>query len=824
MVGHPACLRVDAFSAYMTRKGIATQSRGSQLYVTIIVLAGAAVVCQAAVDLARGGIGWNWAVLALLTLLSGSATIALPLMPATVSVSETFVFTSVILFGPSAGTLTVALDAAIISFWSYRKGQPAYKVLFNVCALPLTIWVAAHLFFILTQLNAGGRPLAGEPLFRNPEPVSTRDLLGPLLIFTVVYFGLNSWIITFAIALERRLKPFAIWRDNFAKLALNYFGGASVAALFVGYTKDLDYTYLIIIVPLLVILYFTFATSVGRVEDANRHLTELNTLYMSTIETLAMAIDAKDQVTHGHIRRVQRFAIGLASKLGVKDALLIRAIEAAALLHDMGKLAVPEYILNKPGPLTKAEFEKMKLHASVGADILSSIRFPYPVVPMVRHHHENWDGTGYPDGLKNTDIPIGARILSVVDCFDALTSDRPYRPRLADDVAIKILIERRGVMYDPVIVDVFVREYPSLISDQALDAVEPKIGLSAITRATTSAADPDPALAVLDSINASTAEVLGLYDLTSALATQVGVDEVGGLIAQHIRRVIPASTCVVFIYDSITDDLVVKHASGEGAAHFGGLRFPRGQRLSGWVAANKQTILNSDPVLDLGEAARAMKPLLRSCLSTVVLVGDELVGVLTAYSPDQNAFSEEHRRFLELLAGQVSHRLNSFRTSIQSKTHSREPSLGTAGANIAQVVTPPAMQAILGDLSLSVIVVERSQSDSGDTVCTEAFFTKAGATIRQTLRGVDILFRYSADEFVVVLPQASPTIARAASERIAVALSRLQSEHGVSAGSLRVGVSASPLDGSSVERLIGAARLATGLHGVAPPGQSSAIH
>ena len=193
--------------------------------------------------------------------------------------------------------------------------------------------------------------------------------------------------------------------------------------------------------PLLAVLYFTFSMSMGRVEDANKHLTELNSLYMSTIETLAMAIDAKDQITHGHIRRVQQLATGLARALGVKDSSQIKAIEAASLLHDMGKLAVPEYILNKPGSLTPAEFEKMKLHASVGADILSAIDFPYPVVPIVRHHHESWDGTGYPDRLAGSQIPIGARILSVVDCYDALTSDRPYRPRLTDSEAIKILIE-----------------------------------------------------------------------------------------------------------------------------------------------------------------------------------------------------------------------------------------------------------------------------------------------------------------------------------------------------------------------------------------------
>src|SRR6185295_16385860 len=147
---------------------------------------------------------------------------------------------------------------------------------------------------------------------------------------------------------------------------------------------------------------------------------------------LATAIEAKDGVTSDHIRRVQKFAIGLAKALGVTDEKTIKAINAAALLHDTGKLAVPEHILNKPGKLTPLEFEQMKLHVDVGADILSAIDFPYPVVPIVRAHHESWDGSGYPNGLKGTEIPIGARLLSVVDCFDALTAGHDRAGRAAD--------------------------------------------------------------------------------------------------------------------------------------------------------------------------------------------------------------------------------------------------------------------------------------------------------------------------------------------------------------------------------------------------------
>jgi putative nucleotidyltransferase with HDIG domain len=240
-------------------------------------------------------------------------------------------------------------------------------------------------------------------------------------------------------------------------LSLNYFGGASLASLLVVYTQDIDLTYLGLIVPLLLVMYLTFKTSMARLEDAKQHLAQMNTLYLSTIETLAMAIDAKDQVTHGHIRRVQIYASGLAKAMGMKTEAEVQAIEAAALLHDMGKLAIPEHILNKPGKLTPAEFEKMKRHASIGAEILSAIDFPYPVVPIVRHHHESWNGSGYPDGLSGTDIPLGARVLSVVDCYDALTSDRPYRPELPDEEALQILRDRSGSMYDPEVVETFIR-------------------------------------------------------------------------------------------------------------------------------------------------------------------------------------------------------------------------------------------------------------------------------------------------------------------------------------------------------------------------------
>jgi putative nucleotidyltransferase with HDIG domain len=421
-----------------------------------VILAGCAAVAHALYQLVRFPPNAQWLIIALLTLVSGSATVKLPAIAAHISVSETFLFSAVLLFGPSAGVATVILDALIITFVRIgRRQRSSEQILFNLSAPALAMWAGAHLFYV----TSGIQPLHSLP---PGERLNIGALIGPLLMFAVVYFCLNSWLVACAVAFARRSAVFDIWRKHFLWLSLNYFGGASVAAHLVVYTRQFDWTFLGVTIPLLLVLYMTFRTSMARVADATKHLEELNALYLATVQTLAAAIDAKDQVTHGHIRRVQNYAVALAKAVGVKDELQVRAIQAAAVLHDTGKIAVPEAILNKPGPLDPDEFAIMKQHAAVGADIISSIRFPYPVEPIVRHHHENWDGTGYPDGLRGTEIPIGARILAVVDCFDALTSDRPYRKRMSDADALAIVSERRGRMYDPLIVDSFLRIYSAL--------------------------------------------------------------------------------------------------------------------------------------------------------------------------------------------------------------------------------------------------------------------------------------------------------------------------------------------------------------------------
>ena len=354
------------------------------------------------------------------------------------------------------GALTAALDGLVLSARMESSSRSVDRVLFNMAAVTIALWVAAQVFF---AIEGNHPPLDG--------PLAALRLLVTLLLFGALDFGLNSGIVAVAVGFERRVSILAIWREHLAGVWLTYFGGIFAAMLVMLLARFSTLETLILIVPLPVILYVTFRHAVGRATDQIDHLAKVNRVYVGAIEALAHAVDAKDEVTHDHTRRVQDRAVQLARALGVEDEGEIQAIKAASLLHDVGKLAIPEHILNKPGRLTPAEYDIMKRHAPIGADILSVIGFPFAVAPIVRYHHENWDGTGYPDGLAGEAIPVGSRILAVVDCFDALTSDRPYRPRMEDREALQILSDRRGTMYDPRVVDTFFTVHGSGMDDGA---------------------------------------------------------------------------------------------------------------------------------------------------------------------------------------------------------------------------------------------------------------------------------------------------------------------------------------------------------------------
>jgi putative nucleotidyltransferase with HDIG domain len=612
-------------------------SPAARWYIYSVAALGIPIGIYCAVTLVRHRVPAEFLVFAALTLLSGRFTLKVPSVEAHFSPSEMFTFTSVLLFGPEAGAITLAADGVLIAWQRKLTGT---QTLFNVASLALSVWISGKIFFTA----AGVPPLFDPPIWKG---VSPGGLILPLVFLAATYFVVNSGLIATAIAFAKKQPPLAIWREHFLWLGPGYAAGACVALLLVVALHQVHFSAIALILPLLLLFYFTMRSSFGRVEDAKDHVVALNRLYLSTVETLATAIDAKDEVTHGHIRRVQVAAVALAKELGISDGPTIQAIEAAALLHDTGKIAVPEHILNKPGKLTPAEFEKMKLHAPIGAEILSAIEFPYPVVPIVRHHHENWDGTGYPDRIQGEEIPIGARILSVVDCFDALTSDRPYRRRMSNADAVAILLERRGTMYDPTIVDTFVRSYERLMP-------APESGPHPVARTLGEARTARPEVsdvpAAAPAEMAATSEVLAVTSLARAVSGEATISDVGALTWMMLRQVVPSASMAIFLYEDALDAVTAQYTDGAHAAMLRGARLTLGAGVAGWSAANRRFVLNADPAMDLGPTVASLSPPLRSSLTVPLVRDSSVVAVLSLYGSASESFSDDHARLLTLLA------------------------------------------------------------------------------------------------------------------------------------------------------------------------------
>ena len=619
----------------MTEKRSPSLPLAARLFVAAVSLCGIVIVARSVAILVQSTLPSEWILFAILTMASGMLTLKLPSIESSrFSVSEAFAFASVLLFGPQVGVLTLALDGIRISFhWKMNREQ----TVFNFANLGLSMWAAGSLFFYVSGLT---------PLYNGPAPPAT--ILVYLTLMTAVYFSVNSGLTAIVVGMASKQSVGAVWARHYWPLIPSYVAGAAVSLLLVLAFREVHFTAIALIVPLLVITYLTLRSSFGRLEDSKLHVTQLNRLLLSTVETLATAIDAKDEVTHDHIRRVQQGTLGLARELGMTDAETLKGLEAAALLHDTGKIAVPEHILNKPGKLTYAEFEKMKRHAPIGAEILSSIEFPYPVVPIVRHHHENWDGTGYPDGLKGTEIPLGARILSVVDCFDALTSDRPYRRRMTEPAALQIILDRRGTMYDPVVVDAFAASYHRIMpsTDSARHPAAQLIGAArSMDREETRAQAPAvPAEGGLSD------GLLAVTSLSRAVGGGARVADVGALMWMVVRQVLPCDAMAIFLPDERTDHVTVRFAAGAHAAALRRVSRASGTGIAGWVAVNRQPALNADPSLDLGIGGAELAPGLRSCLAMPLVEGESLTAVLTLYRDEPGAFSEDDVRLVELLA------------------------------------------------------------------------------------------------------------------------------------------------------------------------------
>jgi putative nucleotidyltransferase with HDIG domain len=376
-------------------------------------------------------------------------TLPLTMSGSTMSVSYAVNFAALLLLGPHAAMVVAVASAFFHCHVNNKEHHPPYRTLLNMAALVLTVQGAGLALFWLTDSSAA---------------TSVSTIARPLVGAATVYFLLNTGIMATAFALSTGQAVSTIWRTNFLWSGPSYFVGAATAAIAAAFVTKTGYWFAPLGFAPIYLTCRTYKVYMGRIEDEQRHVQQTSDLHLSTIEALARAIDAKDQNTQTHIRRVQMYAAGMAKAVGLSSA-AIQGVKTAALLHDIGKLAVPEHILSKPGPLTQEEFQKIRIHPEVGAEIIAAVPFPYPVAPIILSHHERWDGKGYPQGLKGEEIPIGARILTIVDYFDAVTTERPYHKALSHESAIGLLKHEAGRALDTALVNVFVDILPELLAE-----------------------------------------------------------------------------------------------------------------------------------------------------------------------------------------------------------------------------------------------------------------------------------------------------------------------------------------------------------------------
>jgi putative nucleotidyltransferase with HDIG domain len=486
-----------------------------------------------------------------------------------------------------------------------------------------------------------------------------------LLPATAVHVLVNVGLLSKLFALRGMKKFLHTWIENLswaAPIALPTSAVASLAYL------AFQYNWLVMVLigaPILIAINFGHRQYR---DNLHQRIELLEKAHRETIEALAVAINAKDEVTHEHVLRVQIYAAGVARLLGCNDA-EIEALKAGALLHDIGKIAVPDYILNKPGKLTKAEFEKMKMHTIVGAQILGRVDFHYPVVPIVRHHHERWDGFGYPDGLHGEDIPLTARILTVVDCFDALREDRQYRRGLTREEAVDFLLKNSGSQYDPKVVGIFIThlaEFEAEISahkgrplptygietveklSEAAQKVTPGAGL-----AITTAADPQ------EEISFSRPELAAVYELVQALNGAGSHDELLATFTDQLSGIVSFDTCALTMIAADTGQMFIEHATGQNSELIKGHQVTLGEGITGWVIANRESFLSSDPRLDfpvkMAESFEAYKT-----LAAFPLIKDgELHGALTVFSTTLTEYDKDQQKLLREAAAVLADALSS---------------------------------------------------------------------------------------------------------------------------------------------------------------------
>lgn len=652
-------------------------------------------------------------------------------------------------------TLVLGAAAVILQcLWKPKKTPTWIQVMFNASSTVIAVSVAYHTYH-WSYLHTQGFPQI--------------VILG---MASMTFFIANTAPVAMVIALTERRPLTGIWRDCYFWSFPYYLIGAIIAGLFSMASRLFGWQTTLLLLPVVYLIYRSYRQYLGRLEDEKCHAQQMAALHLRTIEALALAIDAKDHSTHDNPQRIQTYAMELAIEMNLCSDER-EALHAAALLHNIGKLAVPEHIVSKPGRLTLEEFEKMKIHPQVGAEILERVEFPYPVVPIVRAHHEKWDGTGYPFGLKEEEIPIGARILAAVDCLDALASERQYRAALPLDKAMEVVCGESGKSYDPRVVEILKSRYVELeakslaassgrkmkpLSNDPIvyKGEAPAAGFESTVRA---APPKEPESGdFLVSIAAARYESQALFEMAQDLGNSLSLPETLMLMATRLKKLIDYNAVAIYVIREGT--LIPEYVFGEDFRLFSSLRIPIGQGLSGWVAENKRPILNGNPSVEPGYLGDPTQFSVLNSALAVPLTGKQgdTIGVIALYHSVRDAFNRDHLRILQVVSSKLSvamqnamkyERVKSSATTdyLTGLPNARSLFIHLDDLLTKSKVTGESVTVLVCDLDGFKLVNDRFGHLTGNRVLS-LFAVQA----KDSANDGDYICRMGGDEFVLVLP------------------------------------------------------------------------
>jgi putative nucleotidyltransferase with HDIG domain len=546
-------------------------------------------------------------------------------------------------YGPAAAVFAAGIEGFTSSRRTVRKlpSNLFSSSIMSLSAAAGAVALGAVLSLAFHQPSSGGRP-------------AILAAAVALLAASICQTLANSVLLATLLALRHGRRILGYWVE-FLTGAAPMFLPTCTSATVLYFAFRLDALVMLVVLGPVLFTVYVFHR-LYRV-NIQRRITDMEKAHRETIEALAVAINAKDEVTHEHVLRVQIYASGVARLLGGTDE-EIEALKAGALLHDIGKIAVPDYIINKPGKLTASEFEKMKLHTVAGAQILGRVEFPYPIVPVVRHHHERWDGKGYPDGLQGEAIPLTARILSVVDCFDAVREDRQYRKGMTREQALDLVVASSGTQYDPRVVGTFVAHLASfeIEIEASRQRPVPTFGIEPVEALSESARAVAPAAGLAE--EAAPAEPAGgapkvradagaLFELARSVIAARDRGEALAAFTEGLAAFVPFDLCAVVLGHHDSGENVVAHASGPCAPLLRGRRTKAAEGVTGWVIANGAPFFNTDPKLDL-PAPIAEGGGFRTLASVPLPAPDGAArGAVTIYSASFASYSQEQQQLLE---------------------------------------------------------------------------------------------------------------------------------------------------------------------------------